>query len=39
VLTERSVQRPVFSEPKTWEKSVTVSRNNVSTVDFVLSNK
>lgn len=39
VLTERSVQRPVFSEPKTWEKSVTVSGNRVSTVDFVLSNK
>ncbi len=39
VLTERSVQRPVFSEPKTWEKSVTVSGNNVSTVDFVISNK
>jgi hypothetical protein len=39
VLTERSVQRPVFSEPKTWEKSVTVSGNNVSTVDFVISSK
>ncbi len=38
VLTERSVQRPVFSEPKTWEKSVTVSGNQASTVNFVLSN-
>jgi hypothetical protein len=37
VLTERSVQRPVFSEPKTWEKSVTVNGNQVSTVTFVIS--
>jgi hypothetical protein len=39
VLTEHSVQRPVFTEPKTWEKSVTVSGNQVSTVNFVISNK
>jgi hypothetical protein len=39
VLTERSVQRPVFSEPRTWEKPVTVNGNQVSTVDFVISNK
>jgi hypothetical protein len=39
VLTEHSVERPVFSEPKTWEKSVTVSPNGVATVEFVLSNK
>jgi len=38
VLTERSVQRPVFSEAKTWEKSVTVSGNQVSSVNFVISN-
>src|SRR5579863_4233638 len=39
VLTERSVQRPVFSEPKTWEKSVTVNGNQASTIEFVISNK
>jgi hypothetical protein len=39
VLTEHSVQRPLFTEPKTWEKSVTVSGNQVSTVNFVISNK
>lgn len=39
VLTERSVQRPVFTEPRMWEKSVTVHGNGVSNVDFVLSNK
>jgi hypothetical protein len=38
VLTERSVQRPVFTEAKTWEKSVTVSGNQASTVNFVISN-
>jgi hypothetical protein len=38
VLTERSVQRPVFTEAKTWEKSVTVTANQASTVNFVLSN-
>ena len=38
VLTEHSVQRPVFTEAKTWEKPVTVSGNQVSTVNFVISN-
>jgi len=39
VLTEHSVQRPLFSEPRTWEKSVTVDGNGSATVDFVLSTK
>jgi len=39
VLTERTVQRPVFTEPKTWEKSVTVNANQASTVNFVIGNK
>jgi len=39
VLTEHSVQRPVFDQPRTWEKSVTVTGNGVSNVDFVLSIK
>ena len=38
VLTERSVERPLFSEPRTWEKSVAVSGNQESTVNFVISN-
>jgi hypothetical protein len=37
VLTEHSVQRPVFTEAKTWEKSVTVGGNQASTVNFVIS--
>jgi hypothetical protein len=39
VLTERSVQRPVFTEAKTWDKSVTVIGNQVSTINFVISNR
>jgi hypothetical protein len=39
VLTERTVQRPVFTEPKTWEKPVTVKANEPSTVNFVIGNK
>ncbi|MGA8764377.1 MAG: carboxypeptidase-like regulatory domain-containing protein [Candidatus Sulfotelmatobacter sp.] len=39
VLTERAVQRPVFTDPRTWEKSVTVSTDKVSAVNFVLANK
>ena len=39
VLTERSVERPLFSEPRTWDKSVTVSGNQVTIVNFVISNK
>jgi hypothetical protein len=38
VLTEHSVQRPVFTEAKTWEKSVTVSGHQTSAVNFVISN-
>jgi hypothetical protein len=37
VLTEHSVQRPVFSDASTWEKPVVVNANAVTTVDFVLS--
>lgn len=39
VLTEQKVDRPVFSEPRTWEKKVSVSANGASTVNFVLSEK
>ncbi|MCU1304825.1 MAG: hypothetical protein JWQ87_5109 [Candidatus Sulfotelmatobacter sp.] len=39
VLTEHAVQRPIFTEPKTWEKSVTVNANQPSTVNFVMGNK
>ena len=39
VLTEKKVDRPLFSEPKTWEKSVTVTPNQPTTVNFIISSK
>jgi len=39
VLTERPVQRPVFSPPRTWEKAIAVHEQDNTTVDFVLSEK
>jgi hypothetical protein len=39
VLTERNVRRPVFSDPKTWEKQITVSPDATAVVNFVLSEK
>lgn len=39
VLTERKVDRPVFTQPKTWEKSVTVGGNQAVAVNFVISNR
>jgi hypothetical protein len=37
VLTEHTVQRPIFTEPKTWEKSVRVEANQPAAVNFVIS--
>jgi hypothetical protein len=39
VLTERRVDRPLFTEPKTWEKSVTVSGGQSTSINFVISNR
>ena len=39
VLTEKRVQRPVFSEPRVLEKKVTVSATDTTVVSFVLSEK
>lgn len=39
VLTEKRVQRPVFNEPKTIEKRVSVDANGTAVVNFVLSEK
>ncbi len=39
VLTERRVQRPVFSDPRTWQKNVTVTPDGSSVVDFTISEK
>jgi len=37
VLTQHRVDRPIFSEPKSWEKSVTVTGDNTSVVNFAIS--
>jgi hypothetical protein len=39
VLTEKKVQRPLFTEPRTWEKKVEVKPNEKTTIDFDISNK
>jgi hypothetical protein len=39
VLTERKIRRPVFSDPKTWEKKVAVKADEHAVVDFVLGEK
>src|ERR1700685_4704397 len=39
VLTEKKVERPIFSEPRTWEKSASVSGNGTAVVNFVISAK
>lgn len=39
VLTQRKVDRPLFTEPKAWEKPVTVTGNKMSVVNFVISGK
>jgi len=36
VLSETTVQRPVFSSPETWEKSVSVKPNTGTQVNFVI---
>jgi len=37
VLTEKKVERPVFSDPRTWDKQVDVSANGSAVVNFSLS--
>lgn len=39
VLTEKKVERPVFSEPRTWEKRASLSENATAVVNFVISAK
>ena len=33
VLTERRIQRPVFTEPKSWEKAITVGPSGTAVVN------
>ena len=39
VLTEKRVERPIFSEPQTWEKKVSLSEGATAVANFVISAK
>ncbi|MGH9502571.1 MAG: carboxypeptidase-like regulatory domain-containing protein [Terriglobales bacterium] len=39
VLTERRIKRPVFSDPKTWQKQISVGADETAVVNFVLGEK
>ncbi|MGA6985291.1 MAG: carboxypeptidase-like regulatory domain-containing protein [Terriglobales bacterium] len=39
VLSQHKVDRPLFAEPKSWGKSVTVTGGQMSEVDFAISSK
>src|SRR5581483_1778625 len=39
VLTERKVERPVFTDPRTWDKKVQVKPDETAVVNFVISEK
>lgn len=39
VLTGKRIERPVFTQPREWEKKVSVEANGSATINFVLSDK
>jgi len=39
VLTEKKVERPVFTPPRTWEKTVNVNSNGATSVPFLIGEK
>jgi hypothetical protein len=39
VLTEKRVDRPIFSEPRTWEKPVSVASSSTAVVNFAIGEK
>lgn len=39
VLTQQRVERPIFTEPRTWQKKVSVSPNKTTAVSFMISDK
>jgi hypothetical protein len=39
VLSGIRIQRPIFAEPKTWEKKVTVGEKQTAVVNFALADK
>jgi Polysaccharide lyase family 4, domain II len=39
VLTQQRVQRPIFTEPRTWEKKISVTPNKTTAASFIISDK
>jgi hypothetical protein len=39
VLTEEKVDRPIFTDPKAWEKTVFVAASSTAVVDFTIGEK
>jgi len=39
VLTEKRVERPVFTPPRTWEKAVRVEANGTTSISFAIGEK
>jgi hypothetical protein len=37
VLTEKKVERPIFSDPRTWEKTASVQAHTKAVVNFIVS--
>ena len=39
VLTQRKIQRPLFTSPRTWEQTISVRTNQVTQANFVISER
>jgi hypothetical protein len=39
VLTEKRVDRPIFTDPKTWQKAVSVTASSTAVVNFAIGEK
>ena len=39
VFSQKTVQRAIFSEPRTWERAVTVHAGEDALVNFIFSQK
>ena len=39
VFSQKTIQRAIFSEPRTWERAVTVHAGEDASLNFVISQK
>jgi hypothetical protein len=39
VLTEKKVDRPIFTEPRTWDKAISVAASSTAVVNFAIGEK